>query len=231
MKALYRALFAVSVALLSIGAAPQAEPTPGPWLTTIAVNKDGGHVLGNPDAKVKLTAFESYTCHFCHDFETEASAALRLAYVQPGKLSLEVRHIVRDPIDLTAAMLTECVPKAKFFDAHRQLYLHFDHTLELLSNHTKAQEARWVGDDHAAARRAIAEDFDFYDIFGQLGMSRPQVTQCVNDEALARRLAEQTRADSEKFQITGTPSFAIDGTLLFATHNWDLLQPQIDARL
>lgn len=226
MKFLLRAIALMSVALLSVGAAPN-------WLTTVTVNKAGGHVLGNPEAKVKLTAFESYTCHYCHDFENQASAPIRLAYVQPGKVSLEVRHIVRDPVDLAAAMLTECVPPAKFFDIHRALYLNFDKTLDLLANHTKAQEDRWRGTptDRAAGRRAIANDFGFYDIMERQGMSRAQTTRCLNNDALAKRLVDQTEADSKKYGISGTPSFAIDGTLLLATHTWKLLQPQIDARL
>jgi protein-disulfide isomerase len=226
MTHLFRALAVMSLALLTIGAAPA-------WLNTATVTKDGGHVLGNPNAKVKLTAFESYTCHFCHDFENTAGGAIRLGYVQPGKVSLELRHVIRDPVDLTAAMLTECVPPAKFFQAHRAMYAHFDQILKLLADHTDAQEARWKGtaQDRAAGRRAIAADFGFYDIMESLGMSRPQVTQCLNNNALAERLVAQTAADDKKFDISGTPSFALDGKTLAATHTWDLLQPQIDARL
>ena len=231
MKFVLRALAMLSIAALSLGATTPGAPMQ--WLNTISVNQDGGHVLGNPDAKVKLIAFESYTCHFCHDFETAASAPLRLQYVQPGMVSLEVRHIIRDPVDLTAVMLTECIAKDKFFDAHRQLYLHFDKTLDLLAHHTDAQVAAWTGTatNRAAGRRAIAQDFGFYGIFEQLGMSRPMATQCLNDDAQAEKLAKRSQADGDKFGITGTPSFAIDGALLSGTHTWDLLQPQLDARL
>lgn len=224
MKTMFRALAVVSLALLTIGAAPA-------WLNTFAVTKDGGHVLGNPNAKVKLSAFESYTCHVCNDFEKDAGAAIRLAYIQPGKVSLEVRHAIRDPVDLTAAMLTECVPPNKFFAVHRALYVNFPKTLALLSDHTKAQEARWFSDDRAAGRRTIAQDFGFYDILEAQGLSRPKATQCLNNDALAQKLVEQSAADSKQYVIAGTPSFTINGNMLVGTHNWDLLKPQIDARL
>ena len=224
MKNVFRALAVLSLALLPIGAAPAC-------LNTFTVTKDGTHVLGNPNAKVKLTAFESYTCHLCHDFETQASAPIRRLYVQPGKASLEVRHVIRDPVDLTAAMLTECVPPAKFFNVHRALYLNFDKTLALLEDHTKAQEARWYADDRAAGRRTIAQDFGFYDILEKQGLSRPQATQCLNNDALAKKLVAQTVADDKKYVIAGTPSFALDGALLGGTHSWEYLKPQIDARL
>jgi protein-disulfide isomerase len=224
MNAVLRAAMLVSFALLTFGAAPH-------WLTTVSVSNEGGHVLGNPDAKVKLIAFESYTCHVCNDFEKEAGGAIRLAYIQPGKVSLEVRNFVRDPVDLTGAMLASCVPPAKFFDVHRALFLNFSTTYKLLDEMTDAQKARWFGKDRAAGRRAIAEDFGFYDILAKQGLTHPQADQCINNDALAKKIADATQADDQKYDISGTPSFAINGLLLFATHNWQFLQPQIDARL
>lgn len=226
MNTVFRALAVVSLALLTIGAAPN-------WLNTVTVSKEGGHVLGNPNAKVKVIAFESYTCHVCNDFEKEGGGAIRLQYIQPGKVSLEVRNFVRDPIDVTAAMLANCVAPAKFFNVHRALYLNFPKTLALLSDHTAAQEARWRGTpaDRASGRRAIAEDFGFYELMERQGVSRADTTRCLNDDALAKRISDQRDADDKKFDISGTPSFALDGNLLVATHDWSLLQPQIDARL
>jgi protein-disulfide isomerase len=224
MRIVLRALALMSFALLTVGAAPS-------WLNTVTVSKEGGHVLGNPNAKVKLIAFESYTCHVCNDFEHTAAAPLRLGYIQTGKVSLEVRNFVRDPVDLTAAMLANCVPPAKFFNVHRALFENFPATLKLLSDHSKAQSDRWQAQDHGAARRAIADDFGFYDLMEKQGLSRPQATVCLNNEALAKRIADQRQADDTKYDISGTPSFALDGNLLVATHDWSLLQPQIDARL
>ena len=103
--------------------------------------------------------------------------------------------------------------------------------MKLLSEHSKAQSDRWEAQDHAAARRAIATDFGFYELMERQGLSRSQATACLNNEALAKRIADQRQADDAKYDISGTPSFALDGNLLVATHDWSLLQPQIDARL
>lgn len=223
MKALFRAAAVLGIALMSVGAAPN-------WLATVA-KTDGGYVLGNPDAKVKLITFESYTCPHCADFEKEAAGPLRIAYVQPGKVSLEVRHFVRDPVDLTAAMLTECVAPGKFFNAHQAFFAKFDRIAQVMTRSTKAQQDRWYAKDKAAARRAVASDFGFYDIIATQGLTRAQADQCLNNEPLAKKLADQTKAADEKFNITGTPSFALNGVTLIATHQWSLLKPQIDARL
>ncbi|KPL68120.1 hypothetical protein SZ64_08310 [Erythrobacter sp. SG61-1L] len=223
MKGLIRAGAVVGFALMSVGAAPN-------WLVTVS-KTDGGHLLGNPNAKVKLTTFESYTCPHCADFEKEAGAELRISFVQSGKVSLEVRHALRDPVDLTAAMLTECVAPGKFFATHQAIFRNFDQIARTLTTSTKAQQDRWYGQDKAAARRAIASDFGFYPIVASQGLTRAQADQCLNNNALAKRLAEQDRADEEKYNITGTPSFAINGVRLIATYQWSLLKPQLDARL
>ena len=209
------------VAFMNVGATSVIAST---------VTPEGGHVIGSPKAKVKLIAFESYTCHFCAKFEQEGAPPLKLAYVQTGKVSLEVRHFVRDPVDLTAAMLSECVPPSKFFNVHRALFLNFQKWTALFATASQAQRDRWSSKDQGAARRSIASDFGLYQYVESQGLTRPQADKCLNDNALAKRLADQTKAYDEKFNLTGTPSFAINGVLLEATHDWATLAPQIAAR-
>jgi len=62
------------------------------------------------------------------------------------------------------------------------------------------------------------------------GYDRVAVDRCLTDGAMAQRLAAGTEAAS-KFGVDHTPSFALDGALLFGTGGWDLLQPQIEARM
>ena len=223
MKVLSRAAVLAAAVLLNVGAAPN-------WMNTV-VKTQGGHRLGNPDAKVKLIAFESYTCPHCAAFEHEAGGPIKLDFVQPGNLSYEVRHFVRDPVDLTAAMLTECVAPGKFFDAHRALFMSFNNWAPLMGSASKAQRDRWIATDRAAARRAIASDFGFYTIMASEGLTRVQADKCLGDATLAKRLADQTKADADEYGILGTPSFALDGVLLLATSQWTVLRPQIEARL
>jgi protein-disulfide isomerase len=101
-------------ALLLSAAAPKSVG----WNYTVTRTAAGSNVLGNPAAKVKLTKFISYTCPGCAKFESEAEGALRLGYIATGKVSLEVRHFLRDPVDLTVALLTNCGAKEKFFLNH-----------------------------------------------------------------------------------------------------------------
>lgn len=227
---------ALAAILMAFAAAAPAAPTlpkaatgASNWLTVVDT-KGGGHAIGNPQAKVKLTEFVSYTCPHCGHFAQESGNALQL-YVASGKVQIDVRHVIRDPVDLTAAMLANCGPAAKFPRNHAALFAAQPQWLAVAARATPAQESRWSNGPGGARRRAIANDLGFYAVMATRGYDRVALDRCLNDEVLARRLAEQSAADDTKWQVSSTPSFAIDGTLLAGTYAWSVLHPQLDARL
>lgn len=201
----------------------------GNWNTTVGRTATG-HVIGNPEAKVKLVEFVSYTCPHCGTFAHEGDAALQIAYVGPGNVQLEVRHIVRDALDFTAALLTNCGEPAKFARNHTAMMLAQSKWLEVSANATAGQKQRWSVPDWRARTRAIASDHGFYPIMERRGYTRSELDRCLTDEAMAQRLVDATQASYTEFDVKGTPSFAIDGTLVDDVHNWATLQPELDAR-
>lgn len=221
-----RMLVLAAIAVLSVAASAPARN----WNTAIAVTPSGSHVLGNPAAKVKLTEYISYTCPHCAHFDREASDRLRVTGVAQGKVSIEVRHMVLNPIDMTAAMLTNCGPPAKFFLNHTAFLRSQDNWISAGNNAGQAQRQRWNTGDLTARMRAIATDFGFYAIMETRGYDRLTIERCLADRAMAQRIAAQTEA-AGKLGVTGTPSFLINGVLLAGTHDWASLQPQIEARL
>ena len=214
-------------AFLAIGA---TKPAARNWNQAVALLPAGGHLLGNPAAGVKLVEFVSYTCPHCAHFELQADAPLRVTYVHNGKLSVEVRHLVRDPVDLTAAMLTNCGPKEKFFLNHAAIMRSQATWIKPLEKPTPAQIARWTTGDRVARSRAIATDFKFYPIMASRGYDRTAVDRCLADQPVAERLAKMT-ADAGALGVESTPSFMLNGLLLSGTHDWALLRPQIEARM
>lgn len=215
-----------AMALLTVAATPPARN----WNMNVVVTPAGSHVLGNPAAKVKLTEFISYTCPHCAHFDREGTDRLRVSGVAQGKVSIEVRHLVRDPIDMTVAMLTNCGPPSKFFINHSAFLRSQDSWIGAANTAGEAQRQRWTTGDTAARMRAIASDFGFYNIMATRGYDHTMVDRCLSDQAMAKKLADQTEAAS-KLGVTGTPSFLINGDLLAGTHDWESLQPQIEARL
>lgn len=218
----------VFAAALSIGPAAAAPPR-GNWLTTVAVTPSGGHTLGNPAAPVKLVEYISYTCSHCAHFQQQAEAPMRIAYIQPGKVQVEVRHLVRDPIDMTAAMLTHCGAPSRFFANHAMFLQNQETWTARAGKATEAQRARWTSGAMPARMRAIAGDLGFYAMMERRGYSRPAIDRCLADEAMARRLAAQTEAARE-LGVEGTPGFLLNGVLLAGTYDWKSLNAQLEAR-
>ncbi len=190
---------------------------------------DAGYRIGNPAAKVRLTEYVSYTCPHCAAFTREGEGALELAYVQPGKVQLEIRHMLRDPIDLAAAMLAHCGPPTRFLQNHKAFLLGQDQWIGPMLSASSAQRQRWTVPG-AAGRRAIASDFHFYDLMERRGYSRVEADRCLADEAMARKLAAASDKDWKLPGVVGTPSFAINGVILAGTAGWSTLQPQLAAR-
>jgi len=199
------------------------------WNATVAVTPAGSHVLGNPAAAVKLVEYISYTCPHCAHFDQEADGAIRIAYVAPGKVSVEVRHLVRDPVDLTVAMLTNCGDPSRFFLRHAAFLRSQDQWIGAANTASEAQRSRWTTGDEASRNRAVASDFGFYAIMERFGYQRVAVDRCLADSALRNRLAAQT-AEGARLGVNGTPSFMLNGVMLAGTHDWNSLRAQLEAR-
>ncbi|OCC22740.1 hypothetical protein MB02_15095 [Croceicoccus estronivorus] len=228
MKILPKALTFCALAAVALLSVAATHPS---WLTYVAKTDAGGYRMGNPDAKIALMEFVSYTCPHCAHFQKEADGAIQLAYVNPGLVSVEVRHVIRNPVDLAAALLAECGPKDKFFGNHAAILRNQDEWLPRVTSASSATQVRWRSGPMGQRMRAIASDVGFYDIMTKRGYDRVAANRCLSDDAAARRIATQSEAGADALGVTGTPSFAIDGVLLSGTHTWDTLQPQIAARL
>lgn len=232
IRAIAGTMIAAGAAVLLMGAGKPAKPAPrANWVASSTVTADGHHLLGNPAAKLRLVEFVSYTCPHCSHFEIESEGQLKIGMVQPGKGAIEVRNFVRDPIDMTVALITNCVPPSRFFTLHTAFMRSQAQWIGPLANSTEAQRQRWFNGTFATRTRAIASDFKFYDFMAARGMDRSTLDRCLSNEALAKKLAAETDEAINQYNVSGTPSFMIDGILLAGTHDWASLRPQILARL
>lgn len=220
---------AAVLGLVAVATPALADSKPN-WNVTVAVAEDGTHTLGNPDAKVKISEFVSYTCPHCANFQKEAEAPLRLAYVQPGTVSVRIVHFIRDTVDLNVAMLVNCGDPAGFFARHHIFLQSQDQWLDKIQAMTDAQKARWNGEDFATSMRAITSDMGFYEVMEHRGYSRVEVDRCLADTAVARKLLAQ-KEEGLRLGIPGTPSFMINGAVSDDAYDWRTLDNAIKARL
>lgn len=215
---------------LAVTATPALAAAAPNWTATVAVMDDATHVLGNPEAKVQISEYVSYTCPHCANFQKQADAPLRLAYVMPGKVSLRVVHFVRDSVDLNIGLLVQCGDPKGYFARHNMFLQEQNKWLTKAGKLTKSQRDRWGSGDFATGMRAIASDLGFYDLMAHRGFDRPEVDRCLADSALARRLLAQYE-QAKQLGVPGTPSFAIGGQLVDSAYDWPTLDAAIKARL
>src|SRR5690554_5414393 len=84
-----------------------AAPDGQSWLETAAVTPEGGNVVGNPNAPIKLVEYASHTCPACAAFAQESAGQID-KFVESRVVSFEIRNQIHDPLDLTLAMMVRC---------------------------------------------------------------------------------------------------------------------------
>ncbi len=202
-----------------------AAPAGTSWSQTVAQTPEGTFLMGNPSAKVKLVEYGSYTCSHCRDFSAEASEEIR-KLVDTGKMNFEFRTYVRDPIDLTTALLARCGGKDIFYPLSEQFFANQSAMFDRVQG--KDAELKAV-DTMAPAERfaTLARVAGLVEFAQQRGISADQAKQCLADTAAAERLAKAVETTNSQYNISGTPSFLINGVLLDNVANWASLQPKL----
>lgn len=189
-----------------------------------------GHRIGNPDAELQLIEFVSYTCPHCAHFERESEAELRYFYVHEGHASVEVRHLVRNIIDLAAVLTAECGPEENFFGNHNALLFTQPEWLARAQSATPGQQQRWNSGTVPSRLQAIANDLEFYELMEVRGYSVPDINRCLNDFNRADAVVAASQTNAAEFGVQGTPSFVLNGALLDQVHSWPTLRAALATR-
>lgn len=222
-----------SVAAVSTGAASVGKaPAVTDWTRTVVKTPAGGYRMGNPSAKVTLVEYGSMTCSHCRAFDDEGGDALIRNYVKTGKVSYEFRNYVRDPYDLSAALIARCGGAKGFFSLTRGLF--------------KDQE-QWIAKAQSATPERIEamKDLPPNRLFVETaklaglqawaatrGVPVARTNQCLGNKAEIDRLVAMNKAATDQHpDFTGTPTFIVNGKLLENTTTWDVLEPKLRAEL
>lgn len=224
---------AAAAGLLVAGALPaaparapaaKAAPAARDWTRTIVATAEGGFRVGNPAAPVKLVEYGSFTCNHCANFAREGMPALLAGYVKSGRVSFEFRNFVRDPFDLTAALLARCGTPATGLALTED---YFASQEQWIARYTAMSQAEMdalnaLPEGERPWRIATAGGLDA--IAAKAGVPAAKAKQCVGDSAAVRSLVEVRQKAVDQHKVSGTPSFLINGRLVEA-HDWHALQP------
>lgn len=204
---------------------------PVDWTRTVAATPDGGFRIGNPQAKVAVIEFLSYTCPHCGAFAAEGYPALRDKYVRAGTVSLEVRSALRDRADLIAATIAHCAGPAHFFDMTEAIFAAQSDWESKAIEYDSGHPADFKGPGAAAAMAALANGAGLDVIARQHGIASARLTACFADPAIQATLARTTTDAWGTRQINGTPAFVINGNVAADAHGWPALEPLLQAAI
>jgi hypothetical protein len=198
------------LALLALVLAAAAPPATD-WTKTVTRSADGTFLIGKPAAPKTLVEYASYTCGHCAEFSVEAAKELD-EEIAAGKVRLEFRHALRDPYDLTAAMLARCAGPTRFLPATHAIYAAQAKWMGQAQSYVKANQTAIAAATPERGRLMVAKGSGLIAIVAALGVTEAKAATCLANKAEESVLVAQANDAWSTKKIPGTPYFTINGT-------------------
>jgi protein-disulfide isomerase len=204
-----------------------AAPAGTKWSDKVEATAEGGFRMGNPAAPLKLIEYGSYTCPHCADLSEQAHDPLKAGFIDSGKVSFEYRNYVRDPLDVTAAMVARCNGAATFFPLTEQMFANQKAMFAQFQSQSEAEQQAAVTAPPGERFMRYAQLAGLVDFAKQRGLPEPKLRACLADTATADRLVKMNEEGNALYAITGTPTLILNGQVLQETGTWSALQARL----
>ena len=184
----------------------QAQETAAPAATTELKDM----TMGQEDAPVTMIEYASYTCPHCANFHATVMKDLKKDYIDTGKVKFVYREVYFDRYGLWATMVARCGGEMRYFGIHDILY--------------DTQEEWAASDDPNVVVGNLKK------IGRTAGMDDATIDACLKDGENAQALVTRYEAQMAEYDIKGTPTFVINGTV-HSNMNYADLKTILDAEL
>jgi protein-disulfide isomerase len=181
-----------------------------PQQPTRADVETGGHVIGNPNAKVTVVEFGDYQCPFCKDFYQNSERQIVNDYVNTGKIKLAFRNFPLTsihPFAENASEAAECAAKVGGNEAYWKYH-------DILYTNGSGDG---TGLDPASLKQYAAS----------LGLNAAAFNQCLDSHETAGIVQNDTAAGTAA-GVQGTPTFYINGYQLVGALPYNNFKQAID---
>ena len=221
----------ISVPVTSQTATPKVPPPAGKkWEQVVSKTAEGGYLMGNPNAPVKLLEYGSRGCPVCGAFANSGMRPLIDNYVDGGQVSYEFREFwVHGAPDVAASLLGQCVGTDAFFPVLEQMYANQPVFNEKLGKLTQQDQERLQALPATQMPAAMAEAAGYLDFIKQRGVPEPKARQCLGDKKLLDALVAINKYGQDQMKVQGTPTFFINGSQVENTVTWDALETALKA--
>jgi protein-disulfide isomerase len=144
--------------------------------------------LGAKEAPVTIVEYASMTCGHCAGFYAATFPELKSKYIDPGKVRFILREFPLDPLAAAGFMLARCAGDDKR-----------NAIVDLLF----AQQKTWAFTDKPLEALSA--------LLKQTGMSQKTFDACLQNDDLRDKVYKVHDRAAEKFGVTSTPTFFING--------------------
>lgn len=200
------------LALAGLAALPLfalAFPTLGETIELEELMKPGPlpeQAMGSTTAPVTIIEYASMTCSHCQAFHEKTLPSLKAKYIDTGKVRFILREFPLDPLATGAIMLARCAPAEDYFAMVDLLF-------------EKQREWAFV-DKPIDALVALAK---------RVGFTQASFKTCITDQTLYENVTAVKERAAEKFGVSATPTFFINGVMrrgIFSADEVDELIPR-----
>lgn len=191
------------VALLIVFNRPGSDGGSGAPYEPIVRTQVVGRVEGDPDAPIRIIAFEDFQCPFCGRFNAQTAPLLRSEFVDTGIASVEYRHMAfLGAESLRAAEAAECALEQGFFWEYHDILLQKQPPdgRENVGAYSNRNLKRYA-EEMAAAWLELAPEREF-----DVGA----FDACLDSGRMRAEVELQT-AQARAVGVRSTPSFLING--------------------
>ena len=151
----------------------------------------GDMVMGSPDAPVEVIEYASLTCGHCAVFHAEALPKLKEKYIDTGQVRYVFRNFLLNRVDLQASTVVRCQGSDDFFTMIDLVF---------------ARQGQWLSDPDP---NQILDNLA--GVVRRAGVSRAAFDECLGERELQEHIVAMTKAGSEVYEITGTPTIIVNG--------------------
>ncbi len=148
--------------------------------------------IGSADAKITVVEYGSMTCGHCATFATKVFPEFKTKYIDTNKVRFVFREFPLDNLAAAASMLARCAGGDKTFPMVETLY---------------EKQADWAFTNGNPVPK-------LFDIAKQAGFTQESFDKCLTDQKLLEQITAQRTAASDKFGVSSTPTFFINGKRL-----------------
>ena len=186
-----------------------APPAGKAWSDVVAATPEGGMLMGNPKAPIRLLEYGSLSCPHCAKFAADGFKPLVSNYIASGKVNYEYRSFAIHSIDVPLTVLVRCADPAAFFGLVEQLYANQPAVIaRAQQGEAQAQAASSLPIDKRFI--ALADAMGFTEFFAARGVSTDQAHACLAQPAAAEKVAKEAQTWGDT-GINSTPTLLING--------------------